>query len=102
MQEKPPQIKKSRFKWLFYMVFWLALVASFGFLAMAQAGQYSQLQADIARLQHETELAQIEHARLLRQFHFIGSDAYIIEQARRLNLVLPTQIVIINTAVPQR
>ncbi|MCL2364455.1 MAG: septum formation initiator family protein [Defluviitaleaceae bacterium] len=107
MQERaprqPPPTKKSRrLKWLFYLAFWLALVTSFGFLALAQAGQYSQLQADLARLRAETETAAIEHERLLRQFQFIGSDAYVIDQARRLGLVLPTEMVIRNTAMPAR
>jgi len=103
MQHEKPEIKKpNRMKWLVYMVFWLALVFSFGFLALTQAGQYSQLQADLTRLQAEIDQAAIEHERLLRQFHHIGSDAYIIEQARNLGLVLPTEMVIRNIAIPQR
>jgi len=101
-EKKPPTKKNRRVKWLFYLVFWIALVVSFGFLALAQAGQYSQLQADLMRLQAETAAAATEHERLLRQYNFIGSDAYIIEQARNLGLILPTEMVIRNIAMPAR
>lgn len=96
VKDKP--IKKSRrFRWLIYISFWAVLVLSFGFLAMTQASQYSVLQSDLARIQEEIDRAELEHERLRRQLEFIGSDAYIKQQAQdRLGLVLPTQLIIIN------
>jgi len=94
--EKP--IKKSRrLRWLIYVLFWVAMIGAFGFLAAQQSSQYADIQADIARIRAETEQAMLEHERLQRQMQFIGSDAYIEEQARRrLGLVLPTEIIFIN------
>ncbi|MCL2203181.1 MAG: septum formation initiator family protein [Defluviitaleaceae bacterium] len=95
MEEK----KRSRFKWLLYVTFWVALVVSFGWLAVAQASQYGTLQNDLARIQAETQRAEDAHELLQRQIAFIGSDAYIEQQAReRLGLVKPTEIIFINIA----
>ena len=90
-------MKKFRFRWLFYISLWVALAAAFIFFTMAQAAQYTSLTQDLARIHAETERALDEHERLRRQLAFIGTDAYIEEQARqRLGLVLPTELVFIN------
>jgi cell division protein FtsB len=99
-KESPPvKKKKSRVKWLLYLVLWLALIGSFGWLAVDQASQYGGMQAELSQIQAETERAVNAHGLLLRQLDFIGSDAYIEQQAReRLGLVKPTEIVFFNIA----
>ena len=99
MQNTPaPVIKKrSRFRWLLYITFWTALVVSFGYVAITQAGLYSQLQNDLLRVEEETDRALLAHEALQRQIEFVGSDAYIEQQAReRLGLVKPTEIIFVN------
>jgi cell division protein DivIC len=92
-----PVKKRRRFRRVAYLTFWVGLILMFGFLAMTQASQYSVLQSDLARIHEEIERAEMEHERLRRQLEFIGSDAYIEEQARRrLGLVLPTELIFIN------
>ena len=89
--------KKSKFTWLVCFVICLALALSFGFLAMAQASQYSALRADLIRIEADIDRALAERERLQRQLQFVGSDAYIEEQARRLlGLVLPTELIFRN------
>lgn len=93
----PAKKKKSRFKWLLYLLFWLALIGSFGWLAIDQASQYSDLQAEMSYIQAEIDRAVSAHELLQRQLEFIGSDAYIEQQAReRLGLVKPTEIIFYN------
>jgi len=98
MNEKPPTKKTSPIlRRLAYFTFWIALILAFGMLATAQASQYADLQNELARIHAETERAELEHERLLRQQQFIGTDAYIEQQARdRLGLVLPTELIFIN------
>jgi len=89
----PPIKKRSRFKWLLYLTFWAMLVVVFGYVAMAQASQYGSLRHEIAQIELEIERALEAHEALQRQLLFIGSDAYIEQQAReRLGMLLPTQI----------
>jgi cell division protein DivIC len=97
-KKAPPQQKKSRrFRWLIYMLMWLALLGSFGWLAIDQASLYSALRSDIERVKVETERALEAYEQLKRQIAFIGSDAYIEQQAReRFGLVKPTEIIFRN------
>ena len=76
-----------------YLAFWAFLVVFFGYLAVAQASQYGNLRHEITQIEAEIERAEAAHEALQRQLLFIGSDAYIEEQARqRLGLVRPTEI----------
>ncbi|MCL2500005.1 MAG: septum formation initiator family protein [Defluviitaleaceae bacterium] len=98
-KKKTPIKKKRRIRWLLYMVFWLALAGSFGWLAIDQAALYSALRNDIEQVKVEIERAVSAHEELERQIAFIGSDAYIERQAReRLGLVKPTEIIFRNIA----
>jgi cell division protein FtsB len=103
MDEKSPKKdipvkKRSRIKWLLYLTFWLMLIGAFGALAMSQASQYNDLQNELARIQAETERAVYVHETLRQQIDFIGSDAYIEQQAQRLGLVKPNQLILVNIA----
>jgi len=92
-----PTKKSPRFKWFFFIVLWAVLTVSFGYLAMAQASQYAALRSDLERINTEIERAHAEYEHIHRQLQFIGSDAYIEEQARRrLGMVLPTELIFKN------
>ena len=89
--------KRSRFTWLLYILFWIILIGAFGWLATAQAGEYSELRNEIARIEADTQRAAEVYEQLRRQLAFIGSDEYIIQQARqRLGMVLPTELMFVN------
>jgi cell division protein FtsB len=92
-----PTKKSPRLKWLLFIALWVLLTAAFGYLAMEQASQYSALRNDLERINTEIERARAEHEHIHRQMQFIGSDAYIEEQARRrLGMVLPTELIFKN------
>ncbi|MCL2603566.1 MAG: septum formation initiator family protein [Defluviitaleaceae bacterium] len=96
-RDVPAKKKSRRIRWLIYLIFWAALVGSFGWLAIDQASQYSALRNEIEQVKAETERAVSAHEALERQIAFIGSDAYIEQQAReRLGLVKPTEIIFRN------
>jgi cell division protein FtsB len=93
--------KRGSFKWFLYIVFWLVLVGAFGALAMSQASEYSGLRDEIARQQAERSRAVSAYESLQRQMAFIGSDAYIEQQARqRLGMVKSNEIILKNIANP--
>ena len=95
--DSPPPIKRSRLTWLLYIIFWAMLVGSFGWLAMMQAAEYSELRGELARIEADTQRAEEQYEQLRRQIAFIGSDEYIIQQARqRLGMVLPTELMFVN------
>ena len=78
---------------IMYLTFWAALIFFFGYLAVAQASQYSAMRHEITQIEAEIDRAVIAYEALQRQLQFIGSDAYIEEQARqRLGLVRSNEI----------
>jgi cell division protein FtsB len=95
--ENPVKTKRSRFKWLLYIGFWLMMAVGFGGIIANRASEYNEMLATIQRLEAETEQAKSEYEVLQRRIAFVGSDAYIEQQAReRLGLVKPKEIIFIN------
>ena len=91
--------KRKRTRWLFYIPFWLLIVASFGGLAAMQFSRYygyrQELDRLIAAIEEEAQIAlDIAHRQA-----FFASDAYIEQAAReQLGFIMPDEFVFVNIA----
>jgi cell division protein DivIC len=102
-EKKKPDKKRKvrRIKWIVFTLLCMLFVGFFGWMAAEQVSEHSVLRAEIERLEEEIERAVEAHELLLRQIAFVGSDAYIEQQARdRLGLVKPTEIIFHNISRP--
>ena len=100
-QPRPKKRKKrsSRIKTLFFLLFWMMILVSFGGLIVYQAGIYNDMHAVLLRIRTDITRETAVRDELNMQIMFFDSDAHVEQLAReRLGMVRTYEIVFRNIA----